>query len=88
MRGHTQDEGLAVERPCGRPAVACAMDAAVAQPRVPAVRAHPGRSGQRLVHVLPVAHEEAVSTEHPLHSMRSGCGQGWEEARVSDNLAH
>ena len=64
----TEGGGLPEEGAGGRPAVARAVDAAVAQPRVPAVWAPPLGVAQRLVHVLAVPHEEAVPAEDALHN--------------------
>ena len=63
----TLSDGAAVKGAGGRPALADAVEAAVAQ--AAAGRAHPSALGLHLQDVLPVAHEQAVPAEHPLRDM-------------------
>ena len=62
----TQGDGLAVKRAGGGPSTAVPVLAAVAQQRVPAVRALPRRVGVGLLHILPVPHQQAVAAEDTL----------------------
>lgn len=71
----TFGEGSAVHGACGGPALAGAVEAAVAD--AAARRAHPFVQLLNLQDVLPVPHEQAVPAENALHSSHPHLSEVW-----------